>query len=66
MGYGEVVTSGVNRHENLHDRSPHTYPGSDFFALPGPALLEVSARFKNGTTLKLRPSITPISLSFSI
>ncbi|MNK59555.1 hypothetical protein D3C87_786680 [compost metagenome] len=43
----------------------HTF---DFFeaGMLGPALVEVSARFKNGTTLKLRPSITPISLAFSI
>jgi|GEM_PF-3691796 len=43
----------------------HTF---DYFeaGMLGPALVEVSARFKNGTTLKIRPSITPISLAFSI
>jgi len=43
----------------------HTF---DFFeaGMLGPALVEVSARLKNGMTLKLRPSITPISLAFSL
>lgn len=43
------------------------YPAFDFFeaGMLGPALLEVSASFKNGTVFKLRPSITPVSLSFS-
>lgn len=52
--------------------SPSIRPGDsatfDFFeaGMLGPALIELSARFKNGVTTKLRPSLTPISISFSI
>lgn len=40
----------------------------DFFeaGMLGPALIEVSGQFTNGVTVKLKPSITPISLAFSI